>query len=68
MDDKTRAKLRFVEQVCIPAIAEHSATGRVTRTHPVSGAPLVVTRNDEFGYIVVSTEPDGILYRVTFQP
>ncbi|WP_227272680.1 hypothetical protein [Roseobacter weihaiensis] len=68
MDDTKKEEFRLVQELYIPAIIEHQKTGKVTQRHPKSGAILRVDRNDEVGYAVVSTDIDGILYRVKFKP
>ena len=68
MGDARKEELRLVQELYIPTIVEHQKTGQVTRKHPKSGAVLQVDRNDQVGYVVVSTDIDGILYRVNFKP
>lgn len=61
-------KLEFVENFCIPAIAEQREKGFSTVRHPVSGEILEVERNDKLGFVVVYTKSDGVVYRVNFKP
>ena len=67
MKSELHDKMKFIEDFCVPAIAEHQEKGVSTIKHPISGDTLKVDRNDEAGFVVVYTEADGILYRVNFK-